>query len=939
MRFALPEHLELLLTDEPLLDVYSCGPWRVPDGLPGLVWDRVRELACSAPAQALQVHRRRPDCFTADATAVATDLYSLTSYLCGVGAVRGGTHARLELDLFRPMRSDQSEPVRDPVQWEADGPWWRPPGAWIFQDMPHRCEAFALAGQCLQVLEGIPPLQQRLEALTGLFARRQGPGGSVPAGERWLKLSELEARWAGSATDDELAVLPELAGPEGYLCWAHEGFAAAHQAIAQAVPGTTELAQVTAEIMLQAGLRHPPGALVLAAGPGEYQEVQDRAAATTAAFKAQQWYDDTRDWLARGLAAGQVEACRAWLDMAVRITAIVQGLPGRPVSPAPSYLPVGAFQRDLRSFARLRRPANRLASFASPATPDPEEAATQPGDGDTGPEQAADAAADLDQLPGLADVKGQLAALLAVARAETARRDAGITLRPAWKHLAFAGPPGTGKSRVAAILGRAYRDAGVLSRGHLTEVRRADLSAIRPWETTDLVERAFQNAAGGILLVSDAHRPGSDAGEDAHAIRLLEDGLGEHRDDDLIVILAGPAEPLRRLLDSGPDLTSRVPHIITFAPYAGSELAAIFARRAAEAGFTLTSDAAAKADALFGQPSPAVLAGSARLAIRLLDQAAVHQGRRVIASPDPAEFTVLIAADIPDQATQNSRSPDGGGDPVRELEQMTGLAGVKAQVRLLAAEAQAETLRRDAGMPPRNPSRHMIFTGPPGTAKTTVARLIAAAYAQLGLLTSGHLVEVSRADLIGAYIGQTAPQVTDAVSRALGGVLFIDEAYSLTASNSPKDFGPEAIATLLKLMEDHRRDLVVIAAGYQNEMRAFLTANPGLASRFATTIRFEAYSDDELTEIFTAMAAEDGFTLADGVLARLDAILAATARGPGFGNARFVRNILDQAIANQALRITTTPGADPRMLQPGDLPLPPAAAPPKPPRDSIGQYL
>jgi AAA+ superfamily predicted ATPase len=229
----------------------------------------------------------------------------------------------------------------------------------------------------------------------------------------------------------------------------------------------------------------------------------------------------------------------------------------------------------------------------------------------------------------------------------------------------------------------------------------------------------------------------------------------------------------------------------------------------------------------------------------------------------------------------------------------------------------------------------MIFTGQPGTAKTTVARLIAAAYAQLGLLTSGHLVEVSRADLVGSYIGQTAPQVTETVSRALGGVLFIDEAYSLTASNSPSDYGHEAIATLLKLMEDHRRDLVVIAAGYDHEMRTFLAANPGLASRFATTIRFCGYSDGELTEIFTAMAADDGFTLADGIPARLRAILARTARGPDFGNARYVRNILDQAIAHQALRITTTHDPDVRMLQPDDLPLPP----PPTPGDSTGQYL
>jgi SpoVK/Ycf46/Vps4 family AAA+-type ATPase len=218
-----------------------------------------------------------------------------------------------------------------------------------------------------------------------------------------------------------------------------------------------------------------------------------------------------------------------------------------------------------------------------------------------------------------------------------------------------------------------------------------------------------------------------------------------------------------------------------------------------------------------------------------------------------ATLRELLAADIPAEATP-TRSLQAASDPFAELEQMTGLASVKHQVRLLAAEARAEQLRRDAGVPVAPPSRHMIFTGPPGTAKTTVARLIAAIYAKLGLLSSGHLTEVTRADLIGRYVGQTAPLVTQAVAAALGGVLFIDEAYTLALSDSPNDYGAEAIAALLKLMEDHRGDLVVIAAGYEPEMHALLQANPGLASRFPRTVHFPAYNNQELTAIFAQMA-------------------------------------------------------------------------------------
>jgi Holliday junction resolvasome RuvABC ATP-dependent DNA helicase subunit len=316
--------------------------------------------------------------------------------------------------------------------------------------------------------------------------------------------------------------------------------------------------------------------------------------------------------------------------------------------------------------------------------------------------------------------------------------------------------------------------------------------------------------------------------------------------------------------------------------------------------------------------------------VRLLERAAVAQARRVIAGDaDPGGMTVLTADDIPGDLaiTEPAGEPC---DPFAGMDQMIGLTEVKEQVKLLAAEARADQLRRDAGMPDRTVSRHLVFAGPPGTAKTTVARLLAAIYSQLGVLTSGHLVEVARADLIAPYIGQTAPMVTDAVARALGGVLFIDEAYSLTLSDSPRDFGAEAIATLVKLMEDHRRDLVVIAAGYPDHMQQFLHANPGLASRFARTIRFPGYTDDELTEIFTTMAAAGRFQLGDGVIPRLRQILAATPRGPDFGNARHVRNLLDQATDAQGLRITScedAPAADVHTLLPDDLPPPPSAEP------------
>jgi SpoVK/Ycf46/Vps4 family AAA+-type ATPase len=224
----------------------------------------------------------------------------------------------------------------------------------------------------------------------------------------------------------------------------------------------------------------------------------------------------------------------------------------------------------------------------------------------------------------------------------------------------------------------------------------------------------------------------------------------------------------------------------------------------------------------------------------------------------------------------------------------------------------------------------MVFTGNPGTAKTTVARLIAAVYARLGLLSSGHLVEVGRADLVGEYVGQTAPKVRAAVDRALGGVLFIDEAYALTPPDSARDYGHEAVAELLKLMEEQRADLVVIVAGYEREMQRFREFNPGLASRFPHVLRFPDYTDDELVTIFEIMAAEAGFTLADGVLDAVRALVRAAPRGPSFGN----------AVALQAQRIMSaeTPASveEIRRLRPADLP---GGGPSQDRDDVIGPYL
>jgi hypothetical protein len=254
--------------------------------------------------------------------------------------------------------------------------------------------------------------------------------------------------------------------------------------------------------------------------------------------------------------------------------------------------------------------------------------------------------------------------------------------------------------------------------------------------------------------------------------------------------------------------------------------------------------------------------------------------------------------------------PTGIAEPTLEellvkLDKLVGLESVKAEIHTLVNVARVREMRRKEGLKVPPSGYHMVFVGPPGTGKTTIARLLGAIFHALGLLSKGHLTEVDRAELVAGYVGQTAIKTDKVVQEARGGVLFIDEAYSLAPDNSDQDFGREAIETLLKLMEDHREDLVVIVAGYRDRMETFLESNPGLRSRFTRFIDFPDYTPDELALIFTRLTEEEGYTLADGALDAVKGILNREheLRKENFGNARLVRNLFERALTSQANRL------------------------------------
>ena len=277
-------------------------------------------------------------------------------------------------------------------------------------------------------------------------------------------------------------------------------------------------------------------------------------------------------------------------------------------------------------------------------------------------------------------------------------------------------------------------------------------------------------------------------------------------------------------------------------------------------------------------------------------------------NPPPVRTTPMPFITVPTQAPKTT-----GKQAIAELESMTGLSSVKEEINKLIARISLEKRRREQGLQVSPMSLHMVFTGPPGVGKTVVARQLGAIYRDLGVLKKGHVVETDRAGLVAEYLGQTAVKTKDKIAEAMDGILFIDEAYTLTGTGGRQgdQFGQEAVDTLLKAMEDQRERLVVIVAGYPAEMRAFINSNPGLASRFTKTIEFHPYAPAELIEIFKGMLGKDDLHLApDWPESDLQGWFSSRVRDPSFGNARSARTLVERVREAQATRLSADMGAD-----------------------------
>jgi len=850
----LPEHLELLLTDEPVLDVYSYGPWRVPDGLFEEIGARIDALAGDPRCAELTTDEHK--LLTLPAPLVVAEIFGILAFLPGGGAIKGGSWSQLPERLLRRHMVNPGPLSTRMTRWDAPGGRWRPPVDWLVE-APDRELAIELARDCLAVLEGIEPLEQRRTALLRLY-------DDPPACEVNLPKMELRENWHAHADDEILAAVPELLGPVGYLEWVCSGLLAAHEALTAVAPREEPVEVHLIHLMLQGSIEQVPGELAAALGPDMYGELNARFPVERRGFKPGPWQEQTRAWLVRALVAGAADACRAWLDMAMRFVAILQGLPGDPWFPKPEWIPVGQFQTDLRRlFAPRRRVVNPLTARLKTAA---EPAAEEPGAAAGGGELVS-------TLVGQPEVSAVLAEI-------------GEQREPV--RLLLAGPDGTGKrdaaQEVSKVL-RMGRDPLWLTDNLFAGQRLSDAVAKLHADARDCAHER-------LLVIEGLDDIATDPGNGEALTEELHRLLAVHPDLNLVALCdEGGDERIRQV---NPALLQRL-RIARTRPFTAEGHAELFRRALRRHGARATRQALAAAGRLLEAAPPAQTLRNARLAPHLADLVVAAVRERT----EPGAELVVRQRDIP----ATLETAPGAGDALAELNGLIGLETVKNEIALLVASTRAEQLRSESGLSLTAPTRHMVFTGNPGTGKTMVARLLGRIYKQLGVLSSGHLVEASRAHLVGEYIGQTAPRTRRLVERALGGVLFIDEAYTLTQSPLRGDYGHEAIAELVKLMEDHRDDLIVIVAGYEREMAEFLAANPGLDSRFPKQLHFPDYSDDELVAVFEQLAAADGFRLAPGVPDRLRAMLRRAPRGPSFGNGRLMRNLLDLAVANQAQRL------------------------------------
>ncbi len=505
----------------------------------------------------------------------------------------------------------------------------------------------------------------------------------------------------------------------------------------------------------------------------------------------------------------------------------------------------------------------------------------------------------LQKLVGLNIVKKQIDTIIASDIVEKERKKRrGKDYQSGSMHMIFSGNPGSAKTTVAKLFAGITKEKGILKSGAFVMCGGMDLDGLG---CVTVIRKAFLAARGGVLFIDEAYSMTSNT-----AVTVLIQEMENHR-DEVICILAGYNERMKDFLMINEGLKSRIPYWIDFPDYTTEELTEIFRFMINEKGLSVTDDAVEEAHYIFEKVRNVENFGNGRYVRNLIDRAAQNQAVRLLPEGKGAENIrkkdlFLIKKDdicMLEEGLKKERTP---GTAKKELDRLIGLSSVKKVIRKAIANFKLNKMYIDMGIAKEKASMHMVFTGNPGTAKTTVARLFAEMLKDEKVLSTGVFVETGRADLVGDHVGSTAKIVKQKFREAQGGVLFIDEAYALN-DGCQGGYGDEAINTLVQEMENHRDNVIVIFAGYPEPMQKFLDRNPGMLSRIAFQIEFEDYSTEELCDITKLMVSNKQMKITDAAMKKLRDIYDRACKEDDYGNGRFVRKTLEEVEMNLSERI------------------------------------
>ncbi len=514
----------------------------------------------------------------------------------------------------------------------------------------------------------------------------------------------------------------------------------------------------------------------------------------------------------------------------------------------------------------------------------------------------------LNQFVGLEGVKQRVDELYAWLQMRIQNRNTAPTVDKPTLHLIFSGNPGTGKTTVARLIGEIYRDLGLLRRGHLVEVQAADLIAGHVGGTALKTNAVIDQALDGVLFIDEAYAfvEPQRGGFGMEAIETLLTRMENDR-TRLVVIAAGYPEKMRLFQSANPGLTRRFPNenVIVFPDYTAGQLTEITAAMFAARRIALSEDLQSGLNAIFQElvSKKDTSFGNAGEARNLVDAVERRRALRCLRESLGADAPAL-RSDLPDGYLQLIPGPPPPIEEIlQEVNQLIGAGPFKRSFSRLVRRLQMEHILLNPAQK-HTVYKHLIFQGNPGTGKTTAAGLVAKIYHALGLLRTDHCLTVTRSDLVAGYVGQTAEKTRRAVIQAVDGVLFIDEAYALLQGGE-NDFGYEAIDTLVKLIEEYPGRLLVIVAGYPAEMEQWISANPGLRSRFREPIDFPDFNRSELSAILCRLADADGIPLQENAIhLAVDHLeVEAHIQSRQFGNARAVQKLYDQMKENLAERV------------------------------------